>query len=92
MGQILFTLYVNELPSLVNNKIKLYADDTKFYGPVSCQSDAQKLQSDLDILSKWSEEWLLKFNIGKCKVMHCGNHNSRALYYMRTSNGEKKNT
>ena len=31
---------------------------------------------------------LLKFNINKCKVMHCGNHNPRALFYMRTSNGE----
>ena len=58
LGPILFILYVNELPSLVNSKIKPYADDTcKLYRPVSCQSDAQKLQSDIDILSKWSKEW-----------------------------------
>ena len=32
LGSILFLLYINDLPSVVNNsKIKLFADDSKLY-------------------------------------------------------------
>jgi hypothetical protein len=29
-----------------------------------------KIQSDLDNAYEWTQEWLLKFNIDKCLVMH----------------------
>ena len=35
LGPVLFILYVSELPHLVNSKIKIYADDTKLFGPVT---------------------------------------------------------
>ena len=28
---------------------------------------------DIDVLSQWSKEWLLCFNVSKCKVLHIGN-------------------
>ena len=31
--------------------------------------------SDLNKLVKWSEEWQMLFNIGKCKVVHFGRKN-----------------
>ena len=37
------------------------------------------------MLEKWSDEWLLKFNPRKCKVMYCGNKNSKTEYYMTES-------
>jgi len=30
------------------------------------------LQNDLDELVKWADEWQLRFNVSKCKVMHIG--------------------
>ena len=32
--------------------------------------DAAALQADIDRLTDWSDTWLLRLNIEKCKVMH----------------------
>jgi len=47
--------------------IFLYADDSKIYKSVRTEDDQQNLQSVIDIVKKWSDEWLLKLNIEKCK-------------------------
>ena len=80
LGPMLFLLYVNELPELVKSGIKLFADDTKIYRTIKGEEDTQALQDDLDVLSRWSEDWMLDFNIDKCKVMHCGRRNQGATY------------
>jgi hypothetical protein len=33
-------------------------------------------------LAGWSKEWLMLFNVEKCKVMHIGFGNKRARYMM----------
>ena len=79
LGLLLFLFYVNDIPASVNCKIKLFADDIKIWNTVKTQSDSQSLQSDLELLSKWSDEWFLRFNIDKCYVMHI-DRKSRAKY------------
>ena len=81
LGPILFVIYVNEVPKLVSSKIKIFEDDTKLYGPVRSQVDAQRIQEDLDVLVEWSKKWMLKFSISKCKTMHCGK--TKAKIYLR---------
>ena len=49
-----------------------FADDTKVYAEVVNQRSREALQNDLDLLVKWSDEWQMKFNVQKCKVMHIG--------------------
>ena len=49
------------------------------------QCDSQSLQSDLDLLSKWSDEWLLRFNIDKYHVMHT-DIKSKAKHYLEKGN------
>lgn len=83
LGPILFNLYVNELPSLVTSKIKLFADDSKLYQSINNPGDCLTLQSDLNTLSQWSDDWLLRFNPNKCKTMHLGQHNPENTYYMQ---------
>jgi len=41
-----------------------------------------KLQLDLHHLCKWCQDWLMLFNVGKCKVMHIGFNNIKAKYKM----------
>ena len=40
LGPILFLIYVNDLPSSIqNSKILLFADDAKLYRPINCDTD-----------------------------------------------------
>ena len=88
LGPVLFIIYVNELPDLVDSTMKMYADDTKLYRSVMSREDAQKMQDDLDVLSDWSKKWLLQFNVAKCKVMHCGAQNVKTKYFMTQASGQ----
>ena len=57
----------------------------------SAESVIQKIVSayrDLDNLVRWSEEWQMLFNVGKCKVMHLGRANMNKDYYMNSKKGE----
>ena len=65
-------LFVNDLPGYVSSEISMYADDTKIYHKINT-ADCHQLQSDLDKLNVWLKEWLLSFNIKKCKYMRLGN-------------------
>ena len=82
LGPVLFLVYVNELPSLVQCGIKMFADDAKLYMGLQDGSDALKLQQGLDTLACWSDKRLLRFNTSKCKVMHCGRGIPRTTYTM----------
>ena len=61
----------------------MFADDTKIAYPISAVEDAKSLQDDIHRLEKWSNDWLLKFNPMKCKIMHCGKSNPKAKYFMK---------
>ena len=62
-----------------------FADDVKLFRGVTSQQDVERLRNDLASLCKWSEDWLMLFNVEKCKVMHIGLHNTKAEYSI---NGE----
>ena len=47
---------------------------------MSTAEHVKLLQSDLNNLYNWSNEWQMLFNIDKCKVMHFGNNNLHAVY------------
>ena len=85
LGPILFVCFVNDLPSVVTSRVLLFADDTKIFTEVPVNQ--QTLQQDLDKLQIWSNEWQLRFNATKCKVMHLGKQSDPASYSM-TSDGK----
>ena len=74
LGPILFVLYINDLPDIVESKAKLFADDTKLFNKVSSSNSigTDQIQQDLRVLEGWSSTWLLRFNAAKCKCMHMG--------------------
>ena len=49
--------------------MSLFADDAKISRYVVNKDDSIQLQEALEILHSWSEGWLLKLNISKCKVL-----------------------
>jgi len=56
LGPLLFLLYVNDIPDLVDSKIKMFADDIKIYTTITNFMEALTLQSDLDKLCNWAKE------------------------------------
>jgi hypothetical protein len=46
----LFTIYINDLPDVIENMVKLFADDTKVYATVNNKDARDSLQSDIDRL------------------------------------------
>ncbi|XP_071954277.1 uncharacterized protein [Antedon mediterranea] len=63
----------------------MFADDAKIIKTIKEKSDSRKLQIDLDRAQEWSEDWLLKFNTKKCKVLHVGRKTEKSEYCL---NGE----
>ena len=78
LGPLLFILYVNDLPDLVKNKIKLFADDLKLIGNAANHSSVAE---DIEELEVWESIWLLQFNPAKCKVVHINFNNNPFLNY-----------
>ena len=72
LGPVLFILYINDLPGVVGSVCKLFADDCKLYRNIASEADQRELQEDIERLWKWSKNWLLGFNIKKCKVVSYG--------------------
>ena len=73
------------MPEVVRSSLMMFADDTKLYSTVASPLAASRVQSDLDALVDWSDDWQLPFNEGKCKVMHLGRRNPNRQYAMRDS-------
>ena len=82
LGPILFIIYINDLPDTLKGYVKMFADDTKVFSHIRDETDCAVLQHDLDRLSDWSEKWQLKFNVGKCGVIHYGHQKEECTYYM----------
>ena len=82
LGPLLFLIYVNDLPEVVQCSVNLFVDDTKLYLRVSSTDEAALLQSDIQALSRWSNTWLMPFNQSKCKVLHLGHTNQGFPYTM----------
>ena len=75
-------VYINDLEEGVTGKLLKFTDDTKLFRKAKEIRDKQKLQDDIDKLFKWSEQWQMLFNFGKCKCLHTGPGNTGMNYAM----------
>ena len=86
LGPQLFSLYINDLDDGIGGILAKFADDTKIGGGAGSIEEVGRLQKDLDSLGEWSKKWLMKFNVGKCEVLHFGKKNRGMDYFL---NGDK---
>ena len=87
IGPVLFIIFINDLPEVVKCSCKIFADDKKVYKAISCSHDQHILQIDLFQCCAWSDEWLLLFNVLKCKYVQYGLVKFDFNYQMRDSIG-----
>ncbi len=88
LGPVLFVLFINDLPSVVQSFMKIFADDTKVYNYVKDNKGVKELQSDIN-MAEWGNKWQLPFNTGKCKSHHPGRTNSRHMCSLNGHNLEQ---
>ena len=53
----------------ITSPMLLYADDAKIFRSITDETQEEKLQSDLNEISKWAESSLMKFNLTKCHTL-----------------------
>ncbi len=92
LGPLLFLIFINDLPDAIASHIKLYVDDSKIIRIIKSEQDTIDLQEDIDAAAEWSQNWLIPFNIEKCKVMHIGRPGNRSnnFYTMPDTNGIRR--
>lgn len=61
--------YINDLPEYVESTVHLFADDTVLYLTINSQDSCLQLQTDLNNLEVWEQDWLMSFNLEKCKII-----------------------
>ena len=70
LGPLLFTIYVNDLPLVVNSKIKQYADDTTLYCAANDNVElSYNLNADLMKIEDWIENNGLRLNVFKTQML-----------------------
>ena len=71
LGPTLFVLFLNDITCGISDKtnILMYADDTKIWREINCESDHHILQKDIDYLYDWALKNKMKFHPSKCKAL-----------------------
>ena len=87
LGPILFLIFINDLPEILQSIVKLFADDTKLYRTIVDKNDETILQNDIDQIAAWSERWQIPFNVNNCKVLKVGKNDQNVKYSMGTLEG-----
>jgi hypothetical protein len=66
----------------ITSHLLKFADDSKLYRPLKNDESHATLQEDLNKLYKWSQDWLMLFNVSKCATLHFGYYNPSHAYSM----------
>ena len=69
LGPLLFLLYVNDLPNVVDSLMSLFADDSKIARVINTVEDSLMLQADLENIAEWCAKWGMLLNPIKCQCM-----------------------
>jgi hypothetical protein len=86
LGPLLFLIHINDLPSNVSSKVRLFADDCLLYREINSINDQFELQKDLSSLETWGITWGMRFNAKKCNIMRISRQRNPLQYFYKLNN------
>ena len=70
LGPLLFLVYINDIVDDIQANINLFADDTSLPMVVGDPDQVERvLQSDIDKINHWAQQWLVQFNPSKSQSL-----------------------
>jgi len=69
LGPLLLIIYINDLVDSCDANLFLFANGAKIFQHINNTVDVLTLQNKLDKFTEWTDKWLVKLNVGKCKNM-----------------------
>ena len=57
LSPLLLAIFINDLPSLMKNRVLLFADDTKIYSSLRNDNSITSLQDDINTCIEWAKVW-----------------------------------
>ena len=77
LGPLLFLVYINDLPELLQSNALLFANDLKIW----TSTDKKQLQLDVNTISSWSKDWGLPLNEDKCCHISFGGESQDSFFF-----------
>ena len=72
---VLFNSLIRDLDAGTECTLSQFAGDTELGAVADTPAGCAAIQQDRDRLESWVERNLMKFNKGKCRVLHLGRNN-----------------
>lgn len=80
LGPILFLLYVNNLPRVVQEKVVMFADDVSVFFKINKNDERNfglEISETIQIIINWFKHLNLNTNVNKTKLLYFRNYNSK---------------
>lgn len=70
IGPVLFLVFINDFPDIIEVLLKLFADDATIYNVISNINDVHQLQRTVTKAGQWSVDWEMLYSLKKYHQLH----------------------